>query len=176
MNTQKLDSLLITNVVYGDRSAQFRLFELTKGMLYSTCYRIVNDEDEANDALQDAYVEIFQKIHTLKQPEAILGWMKTITVRKAILYSKKKIYFDPIEEAEIESSEDFDSWFDTEMLDQAIASLPAGARAVFLLLSVEGYSHREASSMLGISENTSKSQLNYAKTLLKKRITKLLQA
>ncbi|WP_439489262.1 RNA polymerase sigma factor [Algoriphagus sp.] len=176
MNTLKLDSHLITNILNGDRSAQFQLFELTKGMLYSTCYRIVNDEDEANDVLQDAYVEIFQKIHMLRQPEALLGWMKTITVRKAILHCKKKIYFDPIESAETEASEDFDSWFDAEILDQAIESLPTGARAVFLLLSVEGYSHREASSMLGISESTSKSQLNYAKTLLKKRITKLLQA
>ncbi len=176
MNNQKLDTNLITNVLKGDRSAQFQLFELTKGMLYSTCYRIVNDEDEANDVLQDSYVEIFQKIHTLKHPEALIGWMKTITIRKAILQSKKKIYFEPIEEVDIESSEAFDSWFDAEMLDQAIESLPTGARAVFLLLSVEGYSHREASNMLGISENTSKSQLNYAKTLLKKRITKLLQA
>ena len=102
--------------------------------------------------------------------------MKTITIRKAIVHSKRRIHFDTIDEVEIESSEEFDSWFDAEMLQLAIQSLPAGARAVFLLLSVEGYSHREASSMLGISENTSKSQLNYAKTLLKKRITKLLQA
>lgn len=173
---QKLDTNLITNVLKGDRSAQFQLFELTKGMLFSVCFRIVNDEDEANDVLQDSYVEIFQKIHSLKHPEALLSWMKTITIRKAIVHSKKKIHFDPIEETEMESSEAFDSWFDAEMLDQAIKSLPDGARAVFLLLSVEGYSHREASSMLGISENTSKSQLNYAKTLLKKRITKLLQA
>ena len=176
MNLQKLDTNLIKNVLKGDRSAQFQLFELTKGMLYSTCYRIVNDEDEANDVLQDSYVEIFQKLHTLKHPEALLGWMKTITVRKAILQSRKKIHFEPIEDAKIESNEEFDSWFDADMLDQAIQSLPVGARAVFLLLSVEGYSHREASSMLGISESTSKSQLNYAKTLLKKRITKLLQA
>ena len=176
MNTQKLDSHLITNILNGDRSAQFQLFELTKGMLYSTCYRIVNDEDEASDVLQDSYVEIFQKIHSLKHPEALIGWMKTITIRKAILQNKKKIHFEEIESVNPETSEEFDAWFDAEVLDQAIASLPVGARAVFLLLSVEGYSHREASNMLGISENTSKSQLNYAKTLLKKRITKLLQA
>lgn len=176
MSYQKLDTNLISNVLEGDRSAQFQLFELTKGLLFSICFRIVNDEDEANDVLQDSYVEIFQKIRTLKHPEALIGWMKTITVRKAILQSRKKIHFEPIEDAEMETSEEFDSWFDAELLDQAIQSLPDGARAVFLLLSVEGYSHREAADMLGISENTSKSQLNYAKTLLKKRITKLLQA
>ncbi|WP_192346512.1 RNA polymerase sigma factor [Algoriphagus sp. Y33] len=175
MNVQKLDSNLISKVLRGDRSAQFQLFEQTKGMLYTTCYRIVNDEDEANDVLQDSYVEIFQKINALKHPEALIGWMKTITVRKAILQSKKKIHFEPIENVEMESNEAFDSWFDAEMLDQAILSLPAGARAVFLLLSVEGYSHKESAEMLGISESTSKSQLHYAKALLKKRITKLLQ-
>jgi RNA polymerase sigma-70 factor (ECF subfamily) len=58
MNPQKLDTNLILNVLKGDRSAQFQLYELTKGMLYSTCYLIVNDEDEANDVLQDSYVEI----------------------------------------------------------------------------------------------------------------------
>lgn len=176
MDFPKLDTTLISNVRRGDRSAQFQLFELTKGMLYSACYRIVHDEDEANDVLQDSYVEIFQKIHSLKHPEALLSWMKTITIRKAILQTRKKIHFEPIEDVKMESSEESDAWFDAEMLDQAIESLPTGARAVFLLLSVEGYSHREASKMLGISENTSKSQLNYAKTLLKKRITKLLQA
>ncbi|WP_057939335.1 RNA polymerase sigma factor [Algoriphagus resistens] len=176
MDFLKLDTTLISNVLRGDRSAQFQLFELTKGMLYSACYRIVHDEDEANDVLQDSYVEIFQKIHSLKHPEALLSWMKTITIRKAILQTRKKIHFEPIEDVKMESSEESDAWFDAEMLDQAIESLPTGARAVFLLLSVEGYSHREASKMLGISENTSKSQLNYAKTLLKKRITKLLQA
>ncbi|UZD24662.1 RNA polymerase sigma factor [Algoriphagus halophytocola] len=176
MNNQKLDTNLIKNILQGDRTAQFRLFELTKEMLYSTCYRIISDEDEANDALQDSYVEIFQKLHTLKHPEALLGWMKTITVRKAIQQHKKKIHFEEIDERNLEPSEEFDAWFDAELLDQAIQSLPNGARSVFLIVSVEGYSHKESAQLLGISESTSKSQLNYAKTLLKKRITKLLQA
>lgn len=176
MSVQKLDKNLITNVLKGDRSAQFQLFELTKGMLYSICYRVMDDEDEANDVLQDSYVEIFQKMHTLKHAEALIGWMKTITIRKAILQSKKKIHFEKIEDVDIQSSEAFDSWFDTEMLDQAIQSLPNGSRAIFLLIEVEGYSHKEAAELLGIAESTSKSQLHYAKSLLKKRITKLLQA
>ena len=176
MISQKLDTDLISKLLKGDRSAQFQLFEMTKGMLFSICYRVTNDEDEANDVLQDSYVEIFQKMHTLNHPEALIGWMKTITIRKAILQSRKKIHFEPIEEVEMESNEKFDSWFDAEMLDQAIRSLPNGARAVFLMIEVEGYSHKEAAELLGISESTSKSQLHYAKSLLKKRITKLLQA
>lgn len=176
MSNQKLDSNLIQKVLRQDRSAQFQLFELTKGMLYSICYRILVDEDEANDVLQDAYVEIFQNIKKLEHPEALISWMKTITIRKAIRQSKKRIRFEKIENIENETTEDFDSWFDAEVLDQAIQSLPDGARAVFLLISVEGYSHKESAILLNISESTSKSQLHYAKSLLKTRITKLLQA
>jgi RNA polymerase sigma-70 factor (ECF subfamily) len=176
MSNQKLDSNLIQKVLRQDRSAQFQLFELTKGMLYSICYRILVDEDEANDVLQDAYVEIFQNIKKLEHPEALISWMKTITIRSAIRQSKKRIRFETIENVEYETTEDFDSWFDAEVLDLAIQSLPDGARAVFLLISVEGYSHKESAILLNISESTSKSQLHYAKSLLKTRITKLLQA
>ena len=176
MNIQKLDSDLIQKVLRQDRSAQFQLFELTKRMLYSICYRILIDEDEANDVLQDAYDEIFQNLKKLKHPEALISWMKTITIRKAIKQNKKRIKFETIEGIENEVSNDFDSWFDSEVLDQAIQSLPAGARTVFLLISVEGYSHKESAKILSISESTSKSQLHYAKSLLKTRITKLLQA
>jgi len=176
MNNQKLDSDLIQKILQQDRSAQFQLFELTKRMLYSICYRILVDEEEAHDVLQDAYVEIFQNIKKLEHPEALISWMKTITVRKAISQSKKRIRFETIESIEHETTEDFDSWFDGEVLDQAIQSLPDGARAVFLLVSVEGYSHKDSAKLLNISESTSKSQLHYAKSLLKTRINKLLQA
>ncbi|MBN3584521.1 RNA polymerase sigma factor [Algoriphagus aestuarii] len=176
MSIHKIDSNLVNRVIRQERSAQFQLFELTKGMLFSICYRVLGNEDEANDVLQDAYVEIFQNIRKLEHPEALTAWMKTITIRKAILQNKKRIHFEKIEENESETTEDFDAWFDAELLDQAIESLPNGARAVFLLVSVEGYSHQESAQLLGISESTSKSQLHYAKTLLKKRITKLLQA
>jgi RNA polymerase sigma-70 factor (ECF subfamily) len=102
--------------------------------------------------------------------------MKTIAVRKAIKKSKKKIHFDPHEKADQEVGEELNVWFDAELLDQAIRNLPAGSRAVFMLIAVEGYSHQECAKMLGISESTSKSQLNYAKGLLKKRLKTLLQA
>lgn len=176
MGIQKLNSELINKVIQQDRSAQFQLFELTKNMLYSICYRVLANEEEANDVLQDSYVEIFQNIRKLEHPEALISWMKTITIRKAIKESKKRIHFSPIEDHSPATTENFDSWFDAEVLDQAIQSLPDGARTVFVLVGVEGYSHQETAKLLGISTNTSKSQLHYAKALLKTRITKLLQA
>jgi len=145
-------------------------------LVYSLAFRILNDEEEAQDILQDTYVEVFQNLKKLTHHEALIGWVKTITIRKAIKKSKKKIYYEPLDQADQEAGEELNSWFDAELLDQAIRSLPTGARTVFMLVAVEGYPHQECSKLLGISESTSKSQLNYAKSLLKKRLKTLLQA
>jgi len=173
---ERIDIKLIRNVIEQDRMAQFQLFELTKKMVYSLAFRIVNDEDVANDVLQDTYVMVFQEIRNLKHPEALISWMKTITARKAIEIAKKKIRFEELSTSEEKTEEQFEAWFDADLLDHAIRSLPDGSRAVFLLVAVEGYPHQEASKMLGISEGTCKSQLSYAKKLLKARIQTLLQA
>jgi RNA polymerase sigma-70 factor (ECF subfamily) len=159
-----------------DRKAQFQLFELTKRMVYSLAFRILNDEDAAHDVLQDTYIMVFQEIRNLKHPEALVSWMKTITARKAIEKAKKQFHFEELSMAEDHAADPFECWYDSELLDQAIRNLPAGSRAVFMLVAVEGYSHQESSRMLGISESTSKSQLNYARKLLKTRIKTLLQA
>ncbi|MHA7131015.1 RNA polymerase sigma factor [Algoriphagus namhaensis] len=175
MKQTELNHQLISQVILQDRKAQYQLFELTKNMIYSLAYRVLNDEDEAHDVLQDTYVEVFQNIQKLSHPEALTAWMKTIAARKAIQRSKKRLQFEPLDQIE-NSTDDFESWFDAEMLEQAIFGLPDGARAVFVLIAVEGYPHKECAELLGVSESTSKSQYSYAKGLLRARITKLLQA
>lgn len=174
MNHHQLNSELIDRVISQERKAQFEFFELTKRMVYSLAYRMLNDKDLAHDVLQDTYVEVFQQIRHLKHKEALISWIKTITARKAIKTSKKLFEFDQLDQDQEDNQ--FDSWFDSELLDQAIRALPPGARAVFMLTAVEGYSHKESAKLLGISESTSKSQLNYAKKLLKTRIQTLLRA
>ena len=176
MEKERIDYGLIESVIAQDRKAQFRLFELTKRMVYSLAFRMLNDEDTAHDVLQDTYVKVFQEIKNLKHPEALISWMKTITARKAIEKAKRQFEFEELAMADDQAEDHFEHWFDAELLDQAIRSLPAGSRAVFMLVAVEGYPHQEASRMLGISESTSKSQLNYARKLLKTRIKTLLQA
>ncbi|MCS5490398.1 RNA polymerase sigma factor [Algoriphagus limi] len=175
MTQIQLDSELIEQVIAQDRKAQFQLFELTKRMIYSLAYRMLNDEDLAHDVLQETYVEVFQKIRSLKHPEALPSWMKTIAARKAIKVAKNQFEFEKIDQHPDPLENQFDSWFDGELLDQAIRELPPGARAVFMLVTVEGYPHSEAANLLGISESTSKSQLHYAKRLLKTRIQNLLR-
>jgi RNA polymerase sigma-70 factor (ECF subfamily) len=100
MSLIQINQELIEKVIANDRTAQFQLFELTKCLVYSLAFRILNDEDEAHDVLQDTYVEVFQNLKKLTHPKALVGWMKTIAVRKAIKKSKKKIHFEPLEQAD----------------------------------------------------------------------------
>ncbi|WP_026956560.1 RNA polymerase sigma factor [Algoriphagus vanfongensis] len=176
MNQIQLDSELIERVIAQDRKAQFQLFEQTKRMVYSLAFRMLDDEDLAHDVLQDTYVQVFQQIRNLKHPEALLSWMRTIAARNAIRKGKKQFQFEKLDQVAEVGEDQFEAWFDGELLDQAIRSLPAGARAVFMLVAVEGHPHQEAAKLLGVSESTSKSQLSYAKKLLKTRIKTLLQA
>ncbi|MBN7811375.1 sigma-70 family RNA polymerase sigma factor [Algoriphagus sp. H41] len=176
MEKQQIDYSLIELVIAQDRKAQFQLFEMTKRMVYSLAFRILNDEDTAHDVLQDTYVKVFQEIRNLKHPEALISWMKTIAARKAVERAKRQFEFEELSAVDERVEDHFEAWFDAELLDQAIRSLPPSSRTVFMLVAVEGYPHQEAARMLGISENTSKSQLNYARKLLKTRIKTLLQA
>ncbi|WP_200975714.1 RNA polymerase sigma factor [Echinicola sp. 20G] len=168
---------LVAACIKQDRKAQFELFERYKVALYSSVYRILNDEAEAHDALQEAFIEIFKSIKKFRGEGTLGAWMKTIAVRKAINLAKKKMYFTALDQVEIQAGKGvLDGWIDGEMLDQAIRDLPVGCRSVFLLVEVEGYKHAECGQMLSISESTSKSQLFYAKKLLKESLTKLLKA
>lgn len=164
------DAELIKGCIENNRIIQKALYDRFHRGLFSLAYRMVNDWDLAHDVLQDAFIEVFKSIHQIRDERVLAGWIKTIVVRSAIgkIRERKKLIFDqlPVPETSIR----FDDLFTGEQLDKAIRSLPEGNRMVFLLVEVEGYKHREVAEMIGISEGTSKSQLNYAKTLLKKKL------
>lgn len=168
---------LIAACVRQDRKAQFELFERYKVALYSTVYRILDDEAEAHDALQESFIEIFKGIKHFRAESTLGAWMKKIAVRKAIHMAKKRIYFSSLDQVESFSDpRGLDGWIDGEMLDHAIRKLPLGCRSVFLLVEVEGYKHAECAQLLSISESTSKSQLFYAKKLLRESLNQVLKA
>jgi RNA polymerase sigma-70 factor (ECF subfamily) len=127
-----------------------------------------NDREHANDVLQDAFITIFQTIADLNDPERLAGWIRTIVVRTAIrkMRERSKITFTDASEINDETLPDFN--FTAIQLDEAIRSLPKGNRLVFMLIEIEGYKHKEVAEMLNISEGTSKSQLNYAKKILRR--------
>lgn len=153
-----------------DRVAQRMLFERYKRAMFSTAYRITNDYDHANDALQDAFVDVFRSLSQFTFRSTLGAWIKTIVVRQAIRKQQLENHFLSLDEDVHDQPAPFRDTLTGEELDAAIRTLPAGARTIFLLIEVEGYTHKEVAGMLGVSEGTSKSQVNYAKKLLRQRL------
>ena len=154
-----------------DRVAQRTLFDRYNRAMFSTAYRITNDFDHANDALQDAFVDVFRSLDQFTCRSTLGAWIKTIVVRQAIRKQQLEGRFITLNEQHHDQPAPFRDTLTGVELDAAIRTLPDGARTVFLLIEVEGYTHKEVAEMLGISEGTSKSQVSYAKKLLRQRLT-----
>lgn len=145
--------------------------------MYNVGFRIVNDADEAQDVLQDAFISAFRNLGHYRGEASFGAWLKRIVVNKAINYVKRK-RMESIPEHEDwdvkqeEETDYFDQFpFTIEKVRQAIESLPDGYRMVLSLYLLEGYDHSEIAEIMGISESTSKSQFNRSK----KRLRELLE-
>ena len=153
------------------RVAQRELYERYKRAMFSTAYRIINDYDHANDALQDAFVDVFRNLNQFAFRSTLGSWIKTIVVRQAIRKQQLEGRFLTLDETIHDQPAPFRDTLTGAELDAVIRTLPDGARTIFLLAEVEGYAHKEIAGMLGISEGTSKSQVSYAKKLLRQRLS-----
>ncbi len=165
---------LIEACIANDRLAQRTLYDKYSRAMYTTAYRITNDFELAEDVLQEAFVKVFRHIRSFRRESTLGAWIKTIVVRTALSHIKKR---PDTEELTQNHTKDMIAWGDyleAEYLERAIQALPEGYRAVFVLIEVEGYSHKEVAEMLGISAGTSKSQLFHAKKRLRETITKMM--
>ena len=153
------------------RIAQQMLYERYKRAMFSTAYRMLNDYDHANDALQDAFVEVFRSLDQFAFRSTLGAWIKTIVVRQSLRKQQLEGRFLTLDEAVHDQPTAFRDTLTGAELDAAIRTLPDGARTIFLLVEVEGYTHKEVADMLSVSEGTSKSQVSYAKKLLRQRLS-----
>jgi len=160
---------LIEKCIIGERGAQYQLYERYSKAMYTTAYRISGDFETAGEVLQDAFLQVFRHIGDFERRSTIGAWIKAIVVRTALrALERRKAPFLEMPDNYHETSIDWGNVpLDTDYLERAIQSLPEGARAVFVLTEVEGFTHREIADMLQISEGTSKSQLHYAKKRLR---------
>ena len=133
-----------------ERLAQRELYDRYKRAMYTLAYRIMNDFEEAEDVLQEAFVKIFKNLKSFRAESTVGAWIKTIVIRTA--YSKlrkKKIYFEPLENVREEQHFDWGNrTLEAEYLEKAIQALPEGYRMVFTLIEIEGYSHKEVGDCL----------------------------
>lgn len=158
---------LVEGCVCNDRKAQKRLYYKYCNAMYTIAFRILKNEDDADDALQEAFIQIFKDISTFRGESTIGAWIKTIVIRTALRKIKKNIFNEEINDRTLNIPGQQSCTLTGEYIEKVIMSLPTGYRTVFLLIEVEGYTHKEVAQMLNISEGTSKSQLFYAKKHLR---------
>ncbi|UGU18293.1 RNA polymerase sigma factor [Sinomicrobium kalidii] len=163
---------LISRCKDRDRKAQEQLYRLFNGKLYSICLKYSRNQTEAEDNLQDSFMAIFNKIDQYRFKGSFEGWIRRIAVNTVLQkYRKEKVFNIVSEEIEDEvEAEIEDEDISLDYLLGIIQRLPDKYRLTFNLYVMDGYSHKEISEMLGISEGTSKSNLSRARVILKSHI------
>ncbi len=165
-----IDIKLIQACKKQQRDAQRQVYELLARKLYNTCSRYLKKEEEIEEAMADAFYIIFTKIDQLKEELAFEGWAKKIAVNQCLMQLKKNVNFNLyLEDVSIKNQPLTDEMCELEEEDllNLLNYLPDGCKTIFSLFVIEGFSHKDISEKLQISEGTSKSQLNVAKTKLK---------
>lgn len=166
---------IITSCKSGDRKAQRELYDHYAPLFFSIALRYMKQYEEAEDVLVMAFYKIFDKIDSYQHQGSFEGWMKRIVVNEALMQLRKKNNLNlAVEISDIDIPEEANviDELQYEELLNLLDELPTGYRTVFNLYVIEGYKHREIAEELGISINTSKSQLILAKKRLKALLKK----
>ena len=169
---------LISGCVHGDREAQRLLYERYASVMYPVCVRYLGRED-AKDVLQEGFLTVFDKIGTYKGEGSFEGWMRKLFVNASLMHLRKTDVLRRTED--IDEVPEAGGVLEPGVLEQIssreildlVAGLPAGLRSVFNLFVMEGYSHAEVGALLGITEQSSRSQLSRARSLLQEKIKKI---
>jgi len=156
----------------GDIKAQYKLYSLYSKAMFNISLRMLNSSVEAEDMLQEAFTEAFDKLHLFRYDSSFGAWLKRIVINKCINYLKKKkvelvLSEEILKYERTDENDEVEPEYNMQTIQKAISMLSDGFRVVFTLYMLEGYDHQEISEILGISESTSKSQYLRAKRKLK---------
>lgn len=176
MNTLLTDQELVGGCVRNDRKFQELLYKKFSKNMYAVCLSYAKDRSSAQDILQEGFVKVFEKMKSYNNDGSLEGWIRRIISNTAVDHYRKKSTLNKFIEFENTPTDNtgqnnvFDSLHADEILKQ-LRKLPDGAQVIFNLYAVEGFSHKEISEKLQISEGTSKSQFSRAKMLLQKLLS-----
>jgi RNA polymerase sigma factor (sigma-70 family) len=164
-----INAPLIEECRKGNSKAQFTLYNQYSKAMYNLAYRILNNREDAEDILQETFVECFRNLSSFRFESTFGAWLKKILVNKCINQLKKKKIDMTLCENLPENihEEETEVVYDTGKIFKGIEMLPDGYRIILTLYLLEGYDHAEISQILGITESTSKSQYSRAKEKLR---------
>jgi len=167
---------LVERAARGDVQAFEELYSENIGRVYLLCLRMCGDPSVAEELAQEAFVRAWQKLDTFRGASAFSTWLHRVTVNVVLgnrrstarREARVKVVGDDLP---VDLSSSGPSPGQVLDLERSIASLPDGARTVFVLHDVEGYRHKEISRLTGLAVGTSKAQLHRARKLLRKALT-----
>jgi RNA polymerase sigma-70 factor (ECF subfamily) len=174
----------------GDANAFERLYKLHSRRVYGLCLRIVGNPTEAEDLTQDAFLQLFRKIHTFRGESRFSTWLHRLTVNVVLMRLRKKRHPEVSLDATNELGEEdsrphielggpdlrLSGVLDHVNLSKAIEQLPDGYKEMFILHDVSGYEHKEIAEILGCTVGNSKSQLFKARLQLRKLLQEALRS
>lgn len=169
-------NLLIQNCIAGDRNAQNKLYDLFAPKMFGVCMRYSKNREEAEDILQEGFIQVFKSLATFKFAGSFEGWIRKIILYAAIAHFKTQSKMHAVVDIECLSNandlnnDDIISHLGKKELLKMVQSLPPKYRMVFNLYVFEGLKHREIANALGISEGTSKSNFFDAKVILQRAV------
>lgn len=157
----------------GDNAAQYKLYSLYAKAMFNVAYRVMNNREEAEDQLQEAFTQAFRKLKTFRYESSFGSWLKRIVINHCLNEIKRRKadlqFFEDMNlfDQKEDDSNGYESGLSVENVRKAMEFLPSGSKMIFSLYLLEGYDHREISQILSISESNSKSQYMRAKIKLK---------
>jgi RNA polymerase sigma-70 factor (ECF subfamily) len=172
---------------HGDAAAFETIYHLHSRRVYALCLRMTSDPVEAEDLTQEAFLQLFRKIHTFRGESAFSSWLHRLTANIVLMrFRKKRPVPASLDEMTSPDGENerpaleigvqdlrLIGVFDRVNLHAAIEELPQGYRSMFLLHDVHGYEHNEIARMLGCSVGNSKSQLHKARKRLRELLNRV---
>jgi len=175
INLHQEEKVVIELAVENNRHAQHQIYSKFAPKMLSVCRQYIKDVHQAEDVMITAFMKVFTNLKNFEHKGSFEGWIRRIMINECISFIRvqKKVTFIDDENYIEERHNDIESQFAVEDIQFLIDKLPDGYRMVFNLYCIEGFKHQEISSMLGINEGTSKSQLYHARKMLQDTIIKL---
>jgi len=174
---------IICRAQRGDADAFSILFDVHKAKIYSVCFRMTNDEAEAEDLTQGAFLQAFRHLTKFRGDAALSTWLHRVAVNTVLMHFRKKSLLRvSLDEPHIgDDGTKYQREYGREdsqlagcvnriALARAIKDLPAGYRQIFILHEIKGYEHHEIADLLGCSVGNSKSQLHKARLRLRESL------
>lgn len=166
---------LLRNKLKTDRKAQTEVYAHCYKRVYASCLRILRDAHEAEDLMQEAFIDAFRKIDSFRGDAELSTWICRIAINKCLDYLKKRrveLCYDEhwVNRAEENGSAEGESNYDVERIQRAMQDLPDGCRIIFTLHIFEEMDHKTIAKKLGIKEGSSRAQYARAKNRIQELV------